>query len=178
VPRYVVLHPHAGPRHAAEAATPEAAAAIVTARLAPCEVGRAAKTLFLLAYIDDAAYRRRILVRLNRGESRHSLARAVFHGQRGELRQCYREGQEDQLGALGLVVNALALWNTRYLGVALERLRAEGATVNAEDVGRLSPLGHEHINLLGRYTFALAEPLATGALRPLHSPPGGDTLVR
>jgi len=142
------------------------------------EVGRAAKSLFLLAYIDDAAYRRRILVQLNRGESRHSLARAVFHGQRGELRQRYREGQEDQLGALGLVVNALALWNTRYLGVALERLRAEGATVNAEDVGRLSPLGHEHINLLGRYTFALAEPLATGALRPLHRPCGGDTLER
>jgi len=39
----------------------------------------------------------------NRGEGRHSLARAIFHGQRGELRQRYREGQEDQLGVLGLV---------------------------------------------------------------------------
>jgi hypothetical protein len=29
----------------------------------------------------------------------------IFHGRRGELRQRYREGQEDQLGALGLVVN-------------------------------------------------------------------------
>jgi len=28
----------------------------------------------------------------------------VFHGKQGELRQRYREGQEDQLGALGLVV--------------------------------------------------------------------------
>jgi hypothetical protein len=44
-----------------------------------------------------------ILTQLNRGEGRHSVARAVFHGQRGELRQRYREGQEDQLGALGLV---------------------------------------------------------------------------
>src|SRR5437773_2124881 len=38
----------------------------------------------------------------NRGESRHGMARAIFHGQGGEVRQRYREGQEDQLGALGL----------------------------------------------------------------------------
>ncbi|MEV7968167.1 hypothetical protein AB0O34_19585 [Sphaerisporangium sp. NPDC088356] len=31
------------------------------------------------------------------------------------MRQPYREGHEDQLAALGLVVNAVALWNTRYL---------------------------------------------------------------
>ena len=36
------------------------------------ELGRIAKTLYLLAYIDDEAYRRRILTQLNRGESRHS----------------------------------------------------------------------------------------------------------
>ena len=43
------------------------------------ELGRIAKTLYLLAYIDDDAYRRRILTQLNRGESRHSVARAIFH---------------------------------------------------------------------------------------------------
>ncbi len=73
---------------------------------AVAELGRIAKTLYLLAYLDDETYRRRILTQLNRTESRHALARAVFHGQRGQLRQRYREGQEDQLGALGLVVNA------------------------------------------------------------------------
>jgi len=78
------------------------------------ELGRVAKTLYLLAYVDDEAYRRRILTQLNRGESRHSLARVTFHGQRGEVRQRYREGQEGQLGALGLVVNVLVLWNTSY----------------------------------------------------------------
>jgi integrase len=30
---------------------------------------------------------------------------------RGELRQRYLEGQEDQLGALGIVVNLVVLWN-------------------------------------------------------------------
>ncbi|MFF1418802.1 hypothetical protein [Streptomyces sp. NPDC058280] len=28
---------------------------------------------------------------------------------------CAREGQEDQLAALGPVLNAVVLWNTRYL---------------------------------------------------------------
>jgi TnpA family transposase len=59
------------------------------------ELGRIIKTLYMLRYIDDTAYRRRILTQLNRGESRHELARTIFHGKRGELRQRYREGQED-----------------------------------------------------------------------------------
>ena len=70
------------------------------------EFGRIDKTLYTLMYIDDEAMRRSALSQLNRGEGRHSLARAVFHGKRGELRQHYREGQEDQLGALGLVLSA------------------------------------------------------------------------
>jgi TnpA family transposase len=70
-------------------------------------LGRLPKTRYLLAYVDDERYRRRLLTQLNRGERRHRVARAVFHGQRGELRQRYRDGQEDQLGALGLVVKAM-----------------------------------------------------------------------
>ncbi|CAK0772111.1 transposase [uncultured Gammaproteobacteria bacterium] len=134
------------------------------------QLGRIVKTLYLLAYIDDEAYRRRILTQLNRGEGRHQIARVVFHGKRGELRQRYREGQEDQLGALGLVVNAIILWNTIYMDAALDQLRAEGFGVRDEDVARLSPLVHEHINMLGRYAFTLPEPVARGELRPLRSP--------
>jgi hypothetical protein len=89
------------------------------------ELGRIPKTLHLLTYIDDPNYRRRILTQLNRGEGHHRLARKCFHGQRGELRQRYREGQEDQLSALGLVVNALVLWNTRYMDAALNYLRSK-----------------------------------------------------
>lgn len=44
------------------------------------ELGRIYKTRYLLAYLDDESYRRRILTQLNRGEARHSLARAVFTG--------------------------------------------------------------------------------------------------
>ena len=137
---------------------------------AVAEIGRIDKTIHSLTYIDDEAKRRRTLTQLNRGEDRHKLARAVFHGKRGELRQRYREGQEDQLGALGLVVNVIVLWNTLYIHAALEQLRAEGFPVRAADVARLSPLVFEHINLLGRYAFSVPEAVQRGELRPLRSP--------
>jgi TnpA family transposase len=134
------------------------------------EYGRIEKTLHTLTYIDDEAKRRVTLTQLNRGEGRHSVGRAVFHGKRGELRQHYREGQEDQLGALGLVLNMIALWNTIYMEAALKQLREEGYPVTNEDVKRLSPLLHEHINMLGRYSFSMPEAVAKGELRPLRDP--------
>lgn len=51
------------------------------------EFGRIEKTLHTLTYIDDESKRRATLAQLNRGEGRHSLARAVSRGKRGELRQ-------------------------------------------------------------------------------------------
>ncbi len=134
------------------------------------EFGRIEKTLHTLNMLDDENRRRATLSQLNRGEGRHSVARAIFHGKRGELRQRYREGQEDQLGALGLVVNMIVLWNTIYIEAALEQLRKERFQIRDEDVGRLSPLIHDHINMLGRYSFAMPDIVARGGLRPLRNP--------
>lgn len=133
------------------------------------EYGRIAKTRHLLDFIDvDEGYRRQIHTQLALQESRHALARLIFHGRRGQIRQSYREGQEDQLGALGLVLNAVIVWNTRYLDATLTELRDRGARVADEDVQRLSPLVSEHINMLGRYTFTDAP--AGAPLRPFRHP--------
>ena len=83
------------------------------------------------------------------------------------------EGQENQLDALGVVVNMIVLWNTIYMQAALDQHRADGHSVRPEDEARLSPLGHEHINLLGRYSFAVPESVARGELRPLRNPADG-----
>ena len=137
------------------------------------EYGRAAKTLHLLAMCDpdDETYRRTVHVQLTVQESRHRLARKIFHGSRGEIRKRYREGQEDQLAALGLVLNAVVLWNTRYLNAIVEHLRESGQHVPDEDVARLSPLGHAHLNCLGRYAFTTR---AVNGLRPLRDPAATD----
>lgn len=77
-------------------------------------------------------------------------------------------GQEDQLSALGLVVNMIVLWNTLYMDAVLDQLRREGYPVQPEDEARLSPFGQKHINMLGRYSFSVPEAVARGELRPLH----------
>ena len=127
--------------------------------------GRIFKTMHVLAYVDDEAYRRQIKGMRNLQEGRHSLARHVFHGRKGELFQHYREGMEDQLGALGLVLNCITLWNTVYLDAALARLRAEGYPVRDEDVARLSPYMYRHLNVHGHYSFQLPQLVGHRALR-------------
>jgi hypothetical protein len=52
--------------------------------------------------------------------------------------RAYHEGMEDQLGALGLVLNCITLWNTVYLDAAIEQLRATGYPVLDADVAQLS----------------------------------------
>jgi hypothetical protein len=128
----------------------------------------------MLAYVDDEAYRRQIKGIRNLQEGRHSLARHVFHGRRGELRQHYHEGMEDQLGALGLVLNCITLWNTVYLDVALAKLRAERYPVRDEDVARLSPYVRRHLNVHGHYSFQLPELSGRRALRDPDSPEDDD----
>lgn len=119
----------------------------------------------------DETYRRTVTRQLNIGESRHSLARKILHGHRGDIMQPYRAGQEDQLGALGLVLNAVVLFNTRYIDLAVTALRAQGYQVRDEDAARLSPLGYAHINMLGRYTFPA--PSSAQQLKSLRDPDAG-----
>ena len=131
------------------------------------ELGRIVKTLHVLDYCHDPVYRRAIHRLLGRGESRNSLARDIFHGQRGQLRQHYQAGQENQLGALGLMVNVIVLWQTVYIQAALDHLAANGYVPDRADVARLTPLGHPTINLQGRYRTTSRAP--SGGLRPLRT---------
>jgi hypothetical protein len=139
--------------------------------LAFAEYGRIAKTLHLLAVVDpvDDTYRRQMHKQLTVQESRHKLARDICHGKKGTIHQAYRDGMEDQLGSLGLVLNAAVLWTTRYIDAAVAQLRAEGHEIRDEDVARLSPLKHKNLNVLGRYSFTASTP-AGGGLRPLRDP--------
>jgi TnpA family transposase len=130
--------------------------------------GRIFKTLHVLTFTGDPAYRRETKSMRNLNEGRHDLARHIFHGRKGELHQAYRDGQENQLGALGLVLNCVTLWNTVYLDRALAELRAEGYPVLDDDVARLSAYVRKHINVHGHYSFRL--PDLGGTWRPLRDP--------
>ncbi len=79
----------------------------------------------------------------------------------------YQTGQENQLGALGLMVNIIVLWQTVYTQHALDHLADHGYPIDPADVARLSPLGHETINLKGRYRTTTKPPIQ--GLRPLRT---------
>lgn len=131
--------------------------------------GRIFKTLHLLKFVSDEGYRRMIGARLNVTEARHRLARKIFFGQRGELRQHYREGMQDQLGALGLALNSVVLFNSVYIDAAVKHLAADGFPVTDELVARLSLLQFDHINFLGRCTFTRPPVPGLRRLRDLNS---------
>lgn len=134
--------------------------------------GRIFKSRHLLSYFDDEGYRRDIKRIRNLQEGRHGVAKHLFHGKLGKIHQAYRSGMEEQLGALGLVLNCVTLWNTRYMDAALHQLRAQGYPVLDADRARLSPFVHKHINVLGSYSFSAVE-LARG-LRALRDPDAAD----
>ncbi|GII54966.1 hypothetical protein Pth03_33550 [Planotetraspora thailandica] len=122
------------------------------------EIGRLDRSAYLSSYFTDELLRRRINTQLNRQESRHNLARKIFHGQKGELRQSYREGQEDQLGALGLMLNIVILWNTVYMQQIIAEMRDEGIHVRAEDIARLSLQGESEA-VMGAAAFSDQRPV-------------------
>ena len=66
-------------------------------------------------------------------------------------------------------MNALVLWNTRYLQQGLEQWQETEGIPNPDNVARLSPLLHNHVNVLGRYDFTSPENIAAGQLRPLRA---------
>ena len=76
--------------------------------------------------------------------------------------------QQTELQPTEIMSDSGAYTDTIFgMDAALNQLRAEGFDVRPEDVARLSPLGFDHINMLGRYAFILPDPIARGELRPL-----------
>jgi TnpA family transposase len=84
----------------------------------------------------------------NLQEGRHALGHKICHGKKGELYHRYERGLENQLGALGLVLNCVVLWTTVYLDAAVRQLKDQGYLVQEEDLARLSPFVSAHLGVL------------------------------
>ena len=137
--------------------------------LALREIGRIDRTLFTLAWLEDPALRRRVNAGLNKGEARNSLARAVFFNRLGEIRDRSFENQQHRASGLNLVVAAITLWNTVYLERAVDLL-TKSRPVDSALLKHVSPLGWEHVNLTGDYSWHANKRVAKGGFRPLRNP--------
>eukprot|EP01132_Coremiostelium_polycephalum_P000292 gene292-381_t len=102
------------------------------------ELGRIERTLFTLDWFQNTELRRRVNAGLNKGESRNSLAKAVFFNRLGEVRDRSFESQRYRASGLHLGTAAISLWNTE---------------IDESLLKHLSPLGWEHINLTGDYAW-------------------------
>lgn len=117
------------------------------------ELGRLVKTAYLAEYFRDLELRRRVLLGLNKGESLHSLARKVFFGSLGEVRDRTYEDQLNAASSLNLLLAAIVCWNTVHLQACIKKLRVDGVAVQDEDLRYLSPLLRHHIGIYGQYSF-------------------------
>lgn len=130
------------------------------------EMGRIEKTIFILNYISDESLRRKIQRGLNKGEAMNGLARAIFFGKQGELRERTIQHQLQRASTLNIIINAISIWNTLHLTKAVEYQKRTGS-FNEELLHHMSPLGWEHINLLGEYHFNSEKIVSLDSLRPL-----------
>jgi TnpA family transposase len=131
------------------------------------EMGKLERTAYLLEYFRDEALRRRVLIGLNKGEALHALARQLFFGRLGELRDRAFEDQMHRASCLHLLMAAIAAWNTVYLTKAIGTLRKRGEDIPEATVAHIAPLGWEHIRLIGDYHFAPQSGRSLENLRPL-----------
>ena len=91
------------------------------------------------------------------------------------------ENQRYRASGLNLVAAAIILWNTIYLERAIGLIQQKGRTISDELLVHLSPLGWEHINLIGDYVWHANRRIAKGHFRPLRQPreapePGRETV--
>ena len=116
-------------------------------------MGKLERTAFLLAYFRDEALRRRVLIGFNKGEALHALARQLFFGRLGELRDRAFENQMHRVSCLHLPMAAIAAWNTVYLTEAITTMRKQGEAIPEATVAHIAPLSWEHIRLIGAYHY-------------------------
>ena len=135
--------------------------------LALREIGRIERTLHTLDWLEQPQLRRQATAELNKGESHNALCRAVCFHRLGRLHDRTAQAQQHRAGGLALVTAAIVLWNTVYLGRALDVARRRGDVIPDALLAHLAPLGWQHINLTGDYLWGADESFGPDGFRPL-----------
>ncbi|HEY0847457.1 MAG TPA: Tn3 family transposase [Noviherbaspirillum sp.] len=130
------------------------------------QLGRLLRSIFLIDYFTNPAFRRELRHALNRGEAVHAVQRAV-HTDKIPTELAKRpESLAAVSSSLSLLTNALMAWNTQHMQRTVERIEAVGGEkLSPKDLRRIAPTNLEGINLRGTFEF----PLADYALRILPS---------
>jgi TnpA family transposase len=104
------------------------------------ELGKLVKTIFVLRFFRDSDLRGAIQLQLNKGESRHELARNICFANRGEFRTGDLDELMNKTTCLAFVCNSIVTWNTLEIGHILEKLRVRGKTWEEMEVSQVTLL--------------------------------------
>ena len=116
-------------------------------------LGRIVKSTYILRYLHDEELRYAVRKQLNRGESRHTLARYVFFADQGAFKTNDYEEMMNKASCLSFVSNAMVLWNTEQMQKVYETLKQKGFKIDEEDMARVLPLSTKNILVHGQYSF-------------------------
>ena len=103
---------------------------------------------------------------LNKGESHNALCRAVCFHRLGRLHDRTAQNQQHRASGLALVTAAIVLWNTVYLGRALEAAHRGGDQIPDVLLAHFAPLGWQHVNLTGDYLWNAGGNFGPDGFRP------------
>jgi TnpA family transposase len=111
------------------------------------------RSLYLLEYIDSPPLRQNVQRALNRGENYHQLRRAVAYANFGKLRFKAEDEQVLWSECSRLITNCIVYYNATILSRLLVHQEAAGEAAGIAELGQISPVAWQHINLYGRYEF-------------------------
>jgi len=119
------------------------------------EFGKIPKSLFILKYYDDCAFRQAIEAQLNKVENANKFSKAVSFGYSNEFIQSEKEDQDIAESCRRLIKNAIVCWNYLYLSreLALEKNDDRKAKL-LEAVENGSVVTWAHFNLHGEFDFS------------------------
>ncbi len=116
-------------------------------------LGKLLRSLFLCDYFTNPAFRREIHTMLNRGESVHTLQRAITPGRIHHSRGRTKEGLDAIASAHTLLTNIILAFNTMRLDDGVNDLRAHGQVIEEETLRHIGPGNYGNVNFRGTLTF-------------------------
>jgi TnpA family transposase len=118
------------------------------------ELGKLAKTIYILRYIDNEAVRRQVHRALCYGEQRQGVAGHIFFANKGMFRSGDKDEIMNKASCLSLISNAIVCWNAVKVETVIKELKEEGHNIPDSVLAQVYPLFHEHVIVNGVYDFS------------------------
>jgi TnpA family transposase len=137
------------------------------------EFGKIPKSIFILKYVDDSAFRQSIEKQLNKVESSNKFSKAISFGHNHEFIQSEKEDQEIAEGCRRLIKNVITCWNYLFLTRVLDQETDPARKAELiEAVRNGSVATWRHFNLHGEFDFSDEKMIdSVGLTNPKNQPP-------